>query len=150
LPRALGNRSILFDPRNKDAKKIINKVKRREWYRPFAVSILESFFTSYFVTHKLKKAPFMTLSFQVKNNKIPGVVHVDNSCRVQTVSKEDGYFFDLLKEFNLITKIPALLNTSFNLAGEPLIETPKQAINCFYKSGIDILWFPEIKKGLIK
>ena len=56
----------------------------------------------------------MTLSFQVKNNKIPGVVHVDNSCRVQTVSKEDGYFFDLLKEFNLITKIPALLNTRFN------------------------------------
>jgi carbamoyltransferase len=149
-PRALGNRSILFDPRNKDAKKIINKVKKREWYRPFAVSILESFFTSYFVTHKLKKSPFMTLSFQVKNNKIPGVVHVDNSCRVQTVSKDDGYFFDLLKEFNLVTKVPALLNTSFNLAGEPLIETPKQAIDCFYKSEIDILWFPEIKKGLIK
>ena len=91
--------------------------------------------------------------FTIKENLkdlVPAVVHNDNSCRVQTVSKEDGYFFDSLKEFNLITKIPALLNTSFNLAGEPLIETPKQAINCFYKSGIDILWFPEINKGLIK
>ena len=149
-PRALGNRSIFFDARNPNAKNIINVVKNREWYRPFAASILKKYFTKYFITHGLKESPFMTISFQVKNKKIPGVTHIDNSCRVQTVSKDNGYLFNLLTDFNAISKVPVLLNTSFNIAGEPLIETPSEAINCFYKTKIDVLWFPEKNKGLIK
>ena len=149
-PRALGNRSILFDPRNTDAKNIVNQVKKREWYRPFAASVLETHFTKMFHTHGLTKSPFMTLSFQVKCRGIPGVIHVDNSCRVQTVSEENGYFYNLLNEFYSITKVPALLNTSFNLAGEPLIETIEEAIDAFNNTGIDVLWFPENNKGLIK
>ena len=149
-PRALGNRSIFFDARNPNAKNIINVVKNREWYRPFAASILKEYFTKYFITYGLKESPFMTISFQVKNKKIPGVTHIDNSCRVQTVSKDNGYLFNLLTDFNAISKVPVLLNTSFNIAGEPLIETPSEAINCFNKTKIDVLWFPEKNKGLIK
>ena len=149
-PRALGNRSIFFDARNPNAKNIINVVKNREWYRPFAASILKEYFKKYFITHGLKESPFMTISFQVKNKKIPGVTHIDNSCRVQTVSKDNGYLFNLLTDFNAISKVPVLLNTSFNIAGEPLIETPSEAINCFNKTKIDVLWFPEKNKGLIK
>lgn len=150
-PRALGNRSILFDSRNLNAKNIVNTVKKREWYRPFAGMILEEYFQEYFETHGWKKSEFMTVSFQCKKpEKIPGVIHVDNSCRVQTVTDDIPHIKQLLLKFMEKTNCPVLLNTSFNLAGDPLIETQKQAIECFENSGIDILWFPEIRRAMKK
>ena len=149
-PRSLGNRSILFDPRRLDAKTVINKIKKREWYRPFACSILEEYFDDYFYTLGLKKSEFMTMSFDVKNNKIPGVTHVNNSCRVQTVNNDILHLYEVLKSFYLKTNIPVLLNTSFNLAGEPLVDSPEDAINTYERSDIDILWFPEKKIMLSK
>ena len=149
-PRSLGNRSILFDARNPKAKEIINKIKKREWYRPFACSILKEYVNDYFETHNLKESNFMTLSFQSKTNKIPGVIHIDNSCRIQTVDKNIPHLYGLLKNFYNVTKIPVLLNTSFNLAGEAIVETPKDAIKTFYNSNLDILWFPENNSMLTK
>jgi carbamoyltransferase len=152
-PRALGNRSILFDPRNSKAKDIINTVKNREWYRPFAGSVLKEHMKDYFETHHIESSPFMTISFQVKEDKkniIPGIIHIDNSCRIQSVDKDIPHFYDLLKEFKSITNVSVLLNTSFNMAGEALVESLDDAINTFNKTKIDILWFPEIGKMIKK
>jgi len=142
-PRSLGNRSILFSAENKLAKQIINKIKNREWYRPFACSILKEYSKEYFEMFDLEESPFMTISFQSKTNKIPGVVHIDNSCRIQTVDNQIPHLYNLLQHFYNISKVPVLLNTSFNLSGEPLVETPEEAIDVFNRSKIDILWFPE-------
>ena len=150
-PRALGNRSILFDARNPNAKDIVNRIKNREWYRPFAGMILEEYFQDYFITHGLTQSRNMTVSFDCKKSHlIPGVIHVDNSCRIQTVNKNISHIYLLLNEFMRITNCPVLLNTSFNLAGEPLVETQEDAIRCFDNSGLNVLWFPEINKCLIK
>jgi carbamoyltransferase len=148
--RALGNRSILFDARNPNAKDIVNKIKKREWYRPFAATVLEEDFEQYFYTLGLEKSAHMTMSFKVKNpDLIPGVVHVDNSCRVQTTTSHStiGLVLQFLKKK---TGCGVLLNTSFNMAGEPLVETQEDAINTFNNSDIDVLWFPEIGKCLKK
>ena len=148
-PRALGHRSILFDARNKNAKDIVNKIKKREWYRPFACSVLEEDANEYFIMYGLNESPFMTISFPVrkeKKNIIPGVIHVDNSCRIQTVNNSIPHFFELLTEFKYLTNVPVLLNTSFNLAGEALVESYEDAIKTFKKSDIDILWFPETER----
>jgi len=150
-PRALGNRSILFDARNPNAKEIVNIIKQREWYRPFAGFILKEYFQEYFETHGLGKSEFMTISFSCKRtNDIPGIVHVDNSCRIQTVDNGIPHIKELLLNFYDETGCPALLNTSFNLAGDPLIETQEEAIECFYRSQLEVLWFPEIGKCLTK
>ena len=145
-PRALGNRSILFDARNSDAKEIINTVKGREWYRPFACSVLKEDAKEYFDMYHLDESPNMTLSFPVKISNIPGVTHVDNTCRIQTVDGSIPHFYDVLKEFRNLTGVSVLLNTSFNLAGNPLVETPEEAIKVFNESKIDVLWFPEINR----
>jgi carbamoyltransferase len=93
----------------------------------------------------------MCVSFQTKKSKeIPGVVHVDNSCRVQTVNNSIPHIYSLLNEFNNKTGCPILLNTSFNLAGQPLIETQEEAIECFSTTNIDVLWFPETGRCLVK
>ena len=131
-PRALGHRSLLFDPRNKNGREIVNKLKNREWYRPFAGIILESFFEEYFHTMNLIKSEYMTLNFDCKDgveNAIPSIVHVDNTCRIQTVSKDNGFLYDLLLKFYKRTGSPILLNTSFNLAGKPLIQTKADALS---------------------
>ena len=129
-PRALGHRSLLFDPRNLNGKEIVNTLKNREWYRPFAGVILKEKFNDYFETLGLSESPYMTLSFKCKSNTkkyFPSVVHVDNTCRVQTVS--EGFLYDLLKTWYKKTGCPMLLNTSFNTAGKPLIQTKKDAVN---------------------
>jgi len=150
-PRALGNRSIIFDARNPNAKEIVNIIKKREWYRPFAGFILEEYFEEYFETHGLNKSEFMTISFDCKKpNNIPGIVHVDNTCRIQTIDNSIPHIKELLTLFYDKTGCPALLNTSFNLAGESLVETQQEAVECFYKSELDVLWFPEIGKCLTK
>ena len=145
-PRALGNRSILFNPTLLDARDIVNKIKNREWYRPFAAMVLEEDAHKYFEMGNLKSNKFMTVSFaanQYAINNIYGVLHVDNTCRIQTISEEDGVVFELLNEFKKITGHGVLLNTSFNIAGEPLVETPEDAVNTLRNSPLDYVWFPE-------
>jgi carbamoyltransferase len=149
-PRSLGNRSILFDARNPKAKEIVNRVKCREWYRPFACSVLKEDFDKYFEIYGLNESHNMTVSFPVKSNLISGVTHVDGSCRVQTVDQTIPHFFNLLKEFKKLTEVSVLLNTSFNLAGDPLVESPEDAIKVFNQSEIDVLWFPEKRMAMIK
>lgn len=146
-PRALGHRSILYDPRNVDSKDKINLVKQREWYRPFAGVILESEFTKYFDTAGLEKSEYMTVSFDAYQNVkdlAPGIIHVDGTCRVQTVSS--GFLFNLLTRFYELTGCPMLLNTSFNLAGEPLVQTKKEAIDVLNKSCLDAVYFVDEEK----
>lgn len=140
--RALGNRSILADPRDFKMKDKVNKtVKYREEFRPFAPAILEEKVNQYF--ENADSTPFMEKTFLIKKNKrkfIPAVVHVDGSGRLQTVSKDvNPIFYELIKEFEKITSIPIILNTSFNLKGEPIVCSPTDAIKTFFSSGLDFL-----------
>ena len=141
-PRALGNRSILsrpFPERQRDF--INNRVKFREAFRPFAPAVLSEFSQEYFTLNQ--ESPHMLIASQVteeKKNIIPAVVHIDNSCRVQTVREQNNQrFYNLIKEFYKITKCPVLLNTSFNVKGQPIVNKPDQAIKCFLSTKIDIL-----------
>ena len=140
-PRALGNRSILADPRNANMREVLNlKIKRREKFRPFAPSIIEEETKNWFENDD--KVPFMSKVFQVKNEKkylIPAVTHVDGTGRLQTVSKNyNPQFYNLISDFFKITKVPMLLNTSFN-ENEPVVCNPKEALNCFLRTKMDIL-----------
>jgi len=138
-PRALGNRSILADPRKAENKNRVNqKVKYREGFRPFAPSIIWEKAKDFFEIDR--PSPFMLLTFQVKSKEIPAVTHIDGSARLQTVRREDNpLFFELLSEFYNLTGCPALLNTSFNLRGEPIVCTPEEAYLSFMRSGMDYL-----------
>lgn len=152
-PRALGHRSILFDPRNKGGKDIVNLIKKREWYRPFAGIILKSYFKEYFDTDGLDESKFMTVNFFAKEKTIdlvPSICHVDKSCRIQTIDESDTFLYSLLAKFHETTGCPMLLNTSFNLAGEPLVQTKADAINTFYNSALDALYFVNDNKLIIK
>jgi len=117
----------------------VNKIKKREWYRPFAAVVLEEDAHLYFDMGRTKRNLFMTQSYDVISDLIPGVTHVDKTCRVQTVT--EGYLYDLLVEFKKLSGHGILLNTSFNLAGQPLVETPKQALETLNTSVLDYLWF---------
>ena len=141
--RALGNRSILFNALNPDAKEIINKVKKREWYRPFAAMVLEEDAHLYF--DDVIPNPEMTVCFPVKSDIIPGVTHVDGTSRIQTIGP-NHFLYELLLEFKKMSGHGILLNTSFNLAGKPLIETPQQALDTLDKSSLDYVWFFETKQ----
>ena len=136
--RALGNRSILADPRNADIKNIINsKIKLREDFRPFAPSVLEEHYNEYFDTNQ--PSPYMSRIMPVISDAIPGVTHVDGIARIQTVTREfNERYYNLINEFYKITGVPMLLNTSFNCQ-EPIVETPENAIATFNKCGLDIL-----------
>ena len=140
--RALGNRSILFNALNPDAREIVNRIKKREWYRPFAAMVLEEDAHLYF--ENACPSRFMTVSFPVKSDIIPGVTHVDGTCRVQTVAS--GHMYDILKEYKKVTGHGILLNTSFNLAGQPLVDTADEAIKTLNESTLDYLWFYETKQ----
>lgn len=133
-PRALGNRSILADPRNPEIKNIINeKIKHREWWRPYAPVVIEEKRHRWFDLDQ-HVSPYMLFSAKVKNDLIPGVTHEDGSARVQTVCKSDNSMLHLLLFcFDKITGVPVLLNTSFNDNGEPIVETPMDAIRTFKK-----------------
>lgn len=149
-PRALGHRSILFDPRNKDSKDIVNRIKKREWYRPFAGIILKDKLKDFFVTNNVDDYPFMTVSLkatQLAKDLVPGIIHVDDTCRIQTVS--EGFIFELLTEFYNRTGCPILLNTSLNLAGDPLAQTKQDALDILNNSDLNYLYFVEDNK-LIK
>ncbi|MFN3967029.1 MAG: carbamoyltransferase, partial [Endomicrobiia bacterium] len=146
-PRALGNRSILADPRRQDMKDIVNtKIKFREPYRPFAPSVLIEKTEEYFDIKQPEKhypARFMLYVVNVKENKrdiIPAVTHVDGSGRLQTVSKQTNpKYYKLIKKFEEATGVPVILNTSFNLKGEPIVNSPEDAIKTFYKSEMDTI-----------
>jgi len=143
-PRALGARSILADPRSEEVRDRINdKVKRREPFQPFAPSVLEDRAGEFFMLFNSQASPFMLVTFDTHKSKralIPAVVHVDGSARIQTVSQEDNpRYYKLLKRFSEKTGIPVLLNTSFNQAGEPIVNSPDDAVRCFLRSGLDAL-----------
>lgn len=137
-PRALGNRSILADPRNPDMRDKINKmVKKREEFRPFAPAVLKNKINHYFIMNKL--SPFMLFTFIVKSDCfLPAITHVNQTARVQTVD-ENNRFGQLIKAFEKISGIPILLNTSFNMRGEPIVMSIEDAIICFVKSHLDCL-----------
>ena len=138
-PRALGFRSILADPRNTDIKDYLNnKVKHREWWRPYAPIVLEEFLEEWFETSHI--SDYMLFSAKVPHETISGVTHEDGTARYQTISKTmNPKAHRLLSKFNVKTGVPVLLNTSFNLGGEPIVETPKDAFKTFKKSNIDVL-----------
>ena len=149
-PRALGNRSILTRPYPKDMKDFLNaRVKFREEFRPFAPAVLIEHQNSYFDIKQ--ESPHMLIACKVrpeKRDEIPAVVHVDESCRVQTVRQDvNPCFHKLLTAFYRETKCPVLLNTSFNVKGQPIVNTPQEAIDCYLSTNIDFLvvgdWYVE-------
>jgi carbamoyltransferase len=141
-PRALGNRSILADPRNPAMKDVLNaRVKFRQAFRPFAPIVLAERASEIFEGNE--ESPFMLLAKGVNpawRDKIPAIVHVDGTARVQTVRRDQNErLYLLLQEFDKLTGVPVLLNTSFNIKGEPIVETPADAMRCFLSTGIDYL-----------
>ena len=140
-PRALGNRSILADPRRAEMRDILNaKVKQREPFRPFAPAVLAERVSEYFEIGQ--PDPFMTLAPRVRQEKqdvIPAAVHVDGTGRIQTVEKSfNPRYHALIEEFGRLTGVPILLNTSFNRK-EPIVARPEEAIECYLGSGMDVL-----------
>jgi len=146
-PRALGNRSILFDPRHPEAKQIVNNVKRREYYRPFAGSVMLEHVDDYFEMLQLKESPWMSFAIKAKDKAyqdIPTLVHADGTCRIQTVTREQNKnYYELIEAFYEETGVPIIFNTSFNLGGDPLVETVQDAIDTCNRSEINFLYIPE-------
>ena len=141
-PRALGNRSIVVDPRRAEMKEILNdRIKKREPFRPFAPSIVEERVGDYF--EQTHTAPAMLMVYQIKDERrseIPAVTHVDGSGRLQTVSREvNARYYQLISDFEALTGVPVVLNTSFN-ENEPIVCTPQEAIDCFRKTMMDVLY----------
>lgn len=153
-PRALGNRSILFDPTVKNGKDIVNEVKRREWFRPFAGTVLSEKANEWFDFRSRADSPFMMYAVDVladKRDIIPAITHVDGTCRIQTVTNsQNHHYYTLISEFNNIKGVPILFNTSFNLAGDPLVETVKEALKTLKNSDLRYMWLPEIGKLVTK
>lgn len=152
-PRALGNRSVMFDPRFEDGKDYVNSVKRREYFRPFAGSILEEYAHEWFDLRGMESSPTMMYAVNCQPGiaeKIPSIIHVDGTCRIQTVNQEQNkHYYDLIKTFYDKTGCPIIFNTSFNLGGDPLVETLSDAIETLAQSEIEYLYLPEYGK-LIK
>ncbi|MFH1380064.1 MAG: carbamoyltransferase [bacterium] len=142
-PRALGNRSILASPINGNMKDVLNaKVKHRESFRPFAPAVLFERRDDYFEMEGME-SPYMLFALPVKEeckSRIPAVVHVDGTARIQTVKYSDNpLFYSLIKEFSEITGVPVVLNTSFNVKGEPIVCSPEDAVKCYMSTNIDVL-----------
>ena len=147
--RALGNRSLLFDARVSNGKDIVNQIKKRENFRPFAGSILQEEASKWFDMLSLKESPYMQYAMNAYENaieQVPAIIHADNTCRIQTVTQEQNpYFYSLISCFFEKTGVPMLLNTSFNLGGEPLVETFNHAVYTLKNSMIEYLYLPEIE-----
>ncbi|MCH7925834.1 MAG: zinc-binding dehydrogenase, partial [Planctomycetes bacterium] len=143
-PRALGSRSLLADARSNKMKDVINaKVKFREAFRPFAPAVLKEHAHEYFEMPEGMDAPYMLLVPKVRPEKrevIPATTHEDGTGRVQTVTEQqNGRYYRLIKRFGELTGVPVVINTSFNVRGEPIVCTPRDAYNTFVKTGIDVL-----------
>jgi carbamoyltransferase len=147
-PRALGNRSILYNPTDPNGKDYVNKVKNREWFRPFAGSVLKEKAYEWFDMAGLEESPFMMYAMDVwpdKQETIKAITHVDGTCRIQTVTEEQNpHYYKLIQEFEKITGVPILFNTSFNLAGDPLVETIEDALETMLKSEMKYMYVPEL------
>jgi carbamoyltransferase len=148
-PRALGNRSILYTPLDPNGKDHVNTVKGREWFRPFAGSMLQEHFEEWFETYGMTESPHMMYAMDFKEDKkdiVPSITHVDGTCRIQTVTKDQNLnYYNLINEFYKLTGVPIVFNTSFNIAGEPLVETVEDALAALQNSKIQYLYMPEIK-----
>ncbi|MGD8396369.1 MAG: carbamoyltransferase [Candidatus Eiseniibacteriota bacterium] len=140
-PRALGNRSIIADPRNPENKDRVNlKIKFRESFRPFAPTVLADRASDYFEIDRA--SPYMLLTAQVREDRrvIPSVTHLDGSARLQTIARDDNpLYYDLIREFEKRTGVPVIINTSFNVRGEPIVCTPADAYRCFLRTDMDYL-----------
>ncbi len=140
-PRALGGRSILADARNPENKDVVNlKIKFRESFRPFAPTVLEERISEYFEIDR--PSPYMLLVAPVREEKriIPSVTHIDHSARIQSINREQNpLYYDLIKEFDRRTGVPVIINTSFNVRGEPIVCTPEDAYRCFMRTHMDYL-----------
>lgn len=149
-PRALGNRSLVFDPTFEDGKDFVNNIKRREYFRPFAGSILEEDALDWFDLRGMKSSPTMMYAVNCQpgvEEKIPSIIHVDGTCRIQTVNREQNpHYYDIIKTFKERTGVPIVFNTSFNLGGEPLVETLDDACRTLADSDIEYLYLPEYNK----
>ena len=136
-----------MDARIKNGKEIMNKIKKREWFRPFACSVLKEDVHNWFDLAGLEESPFMMYAVQANKNvneKISSVIHVDNTCIVQTVTeKYNKILYSLLKLFYEKTNTPILMHTSFNLAGDPLVETPEDALNTLKNSELKYIYFAD-------
>jgi carbamoyltransferase len=152
-PRALGNRSILYDPTDPDGKDFVNSVKHREYFRPFAGTILKEHVHEWFDLKGMEDTPHMMYAVKCQpgiEEKIPSIIHIDGTCRIQTVTQEENKnYYDLISKFYEKTGCPIIFNTSFNLGGEPLVETLQDAVRTLSKSDIEYLFLPEYNK-LIK
>lgn len=141
-PRSLGQRSILADPRRADGKEVLNaRVKHREAFRPFAPAVLEELAGEWFDLGGIPDSPFMLRVTPFREDcrsRVPAVVHVDGTGRLQTIARrESPDFYRLVHEFHALTQVPMVLNTSFNVMGEPIVETPEDALWCFLTTGLD-------------
>ena len=148
--RALGNRSILLDPRRKDGKDVVNAaIKYREPFRPFAPAILEEKVDQWFECLSGSSVPFMERAYQFRPEKrdaVPAVVHVDGSGRLQSVHQQSSpRFHALIRAFEASTGVPIVLNTSFNLNGEPIVCTPEDALRTFYACALDVLYLGNVR-----
>ena len=146
-PRALGNRSLLFDPRFEDGKDFVNQIKRREFFRPFAGSILQDDVHEWFDLRGMEETPHMMYAVNCQEGiaeKIPSIIHVDGTCRIQTVTEErNSHYYNFINTFKEETGCPIVFNTSFNLGGEPLVETLEDAVRTLIQSEIEYLYLPE-------
>ena len=149
-PRALGNRSILFDPTVVDGKDFVNGVKHREYFRPFAGSILQEHVHEWFDLRGMEESPSMMYAVNCQPGvveKVPSIIHVDGTCRIQTVTHDQNeHFYNLIKEFYKVSGVPILFNTSFNLGGDPLVETLEDALDTLARSEIEYLYLQEYNK----
>jgi len=150
--RGLGNRSLLMSPLHKNSQEKLNKIKKREWFRPFACSILKEKTKEWF-DMTIDESPYMMYVFDLKKEKegiLKAGLAVDNKSRIQTVDKDRNLnYYNLIKSFEKLTGVPILINTSLNLPGEVLVETMNDLKELFETSELDYIYFPEIKK-LIK
>ena len=151
-PRALGNRSVIYDPTDPNGKDFVNSVKHREYFRPFAGSILAEDVHEWFDLRGMEDSPHMMYAVNCQPGiaeKIPSIIHEDGTCRIQTVTREENpNYYDLINAWKERTGIPMVFNTSFNLGGEPLVETLKDALWTLQESDIEYLYLPEYGKLL--
>jgi carbamoyltransferase len=144
---------VLFDPTFVDGQDYVNNVKHREYFRPFAASVLAEEVHDWFDLKGMPDSPHMMYAVNCQegvSEKVPSVIHEDGTCRIQTVSREDNeHYYELIKAFYEVSGVPMLFNTSFNLGGEPLVETLDDAVWTLRNSDIEYCYFPEYRKLLI-
>ena len=137
----------MFDPTMHDGKDFVNLIKKREYFRPFAASVLQEDVHDWFDLRGMEESPSMMYAVNCQEGieaKIPSIIHVDGTCRIQTVKEETNpHYYKLIKNFKNITDVPIVFNTSFNLGGDPLVETLHDALETLKKSKIEYLYLPE-------